>query len=106
MSEYGRVDSVLLVTPTYENNETTTRHDEGEWSAMRSGDLDGAFQCMKAVWPVFRQQRRGRVVFLHAADRATIASSTSLLGLLGFVHTLSREGAKYNIACNVVMGQS
>lgn len=48
LSEHGRLDSVVFVIPTYEQNDVCTRDRNREWSDMRAGDLDAAFDVCTA----------------------------------------------------------
>ncbi|KAK0485163.1 multifunctional beta-oxidation protein [Armillaria novae-zelandiae] len=82
-----------------------------EWDQIMEVHLKGAFACTKAVWPIFRKQKFGRVV--NTASAAGIYGekhahlvignfgqanySAAKMGLIGFTKTLAREGAKYGI---------
>ena len=85
-------------------------------------------QCSRAAWPHFRKQKYGRVINTASAaglfgnfgqanysgERHLLSSSNVLmtsnadsskaakLALVGFTESLAKEGAKYNIFCNVV----
>lgn len=69
--------------------------------------VHGVFKTTRAAWPYMRKQRYGRII--------NTSSSSGLFGnfgqsnyaaakmaLVGFSETLAKEGAKYNIHCNVL----
>ena len=47
-----------------------------EWDQIMEVHLKGAFACTKAAWPVFRQQKFGRIV--------NVASAAGLYGKSGY----------------------
>lgn len=69
--------------------------------------LKGAYSCTKAVWPIFRGQKFGRIVNTASAaglygNMGQANYSAAKMGLVGFTRTIAREGAKYNIKTNVI----
>ncbi|GAA5886830.1 hypothetical protein JCM16303_005721 [Sporobolomyces ruberrimus] len=80
---------------------------EKEWDIVQEVHVKGAYACSKAVWPVFRKQKYGRII--NTASAAGIYGnfgqanySAAKMGLIGFARTLAREGAKYNIHANAI----
>ncbi len=47
-----------------------------EWDQIMEVHLKGAFACTKAAWPIFRQQKFGRVI--------NVASAAGLYGKPGY----------------------
>jgi multifunctional beta-oxidation protein len=35
---------------------------DAEWDAVQAVHVKSSFSCSKAVWPIFRQQKFGRIV--------------------------------------------
>ncbi|EIW57317.1 multifunctional beta-oxidation protein [Trametes versicolor FP-101664 SS1] len=69
---------------------------------------DFAFQCAKAVWPLFLKQKYGRIITF--GSQAGLYGSPALAnyctvkaGVLGFTKTLAIEGRKNNILANIVI---
>ncbi|KAL7424311.1 hypothetical protein Q5752_001901 [Cryptotrichosporon argae] len=79
-----------------------------DWDLVVLVHLKGAYSCTKACWPLFRQQKFGRVI--NTASPAGLYGnvgqtnySAAKMGLVGFTKTLAQEGSKYNIKCNVIV---
>ncbi|KIY51787.1 NAD(P)-binding protein [Fistulina hepatica ATCC 64428] len=73
-----------------------------DWDQIMDVHLKGSYACSKAVWPIFRRQRFGRIV--NTASAAGLYGnfgqanySAAKMGLIAFTKTLAREGIKYNI---------
>ncbi|KAF8322525.1 peroxisomal hydratase-dehydrogenase-epimerase [Clavulina sp. PMI_390] len=78
-----------------------------EWDAITEVHLKGAFSCSKAVWPIFRKQKFGRIINTASAaglygNMGQANYSAAKMGLVTFTRTLAIEGAKYNIKASVI----
>ncbi|KAF7327634.1 Peroxisomal hydratase-dehydrogenase-epimerase [Mycena kentingensis (nom. inval.)] len=78
-----------------------------EWDDVIAVHLGGTFKVCKAVWPIFQEQKYGRII--TTASQVGIYGnfgqanySTAKAGLIGFTKTLGFEGKKYNILANVI----
>ncbi|KAK4689122.1 multifunctional beta-oxidation protein, partial [Tremellales sp. Uapishka_1] len=79
-----------------------------DWDLVTLVHLKGAYSCTKACWPLFRQQKFGRIVNTASAaglygNMGQANYSAAKMGLVGFTKTIAREGAKYNIKSNVIV---
>lgn len=81
---------------------------DDEWGAVMAVHLRGTYAVCKAAWPIFQQQKYGRivntssVVGLHG-NFGQANYSTAKSAVLGLTQTLAIEGAKYNILANTVV---
>lgn len=78
-----------------------------DWDLIMKVHVKGAYKCARAAWPYFRKQKYGRVI--NTASAAGLFGSfgqcnysAAKLAQVGFTETLAKEGAKYNIICNVI----
>ena len=80
---------------------------DDDWNRVVSVDLSGAANYLRAAAPVFRGQRRGRVVIVSSINarrgkfgQANYAAAKA--GLLGLARAAARELASSNVTVNVV----
>jgi len=80
---------------------------EDDWNKVLQVHLSGSMFVTKAAWGLLRENNFGRVVFTTSAaglygNFGQANYSAAKLGIVGLTKTLSHEGAKYNIKCNVI----
>jgi multifunctional beta-oxidation protein len=69
--------------------------------------LKGTYKCAKAVWPIFQNQKYGRIVTTASGvglygNFGQANYSTAKSAIIGLTKTLAIEGARYNIKVNVI----
>jgi 3-oxoacyl-[acyl-carrier protein] reductase len=81
--------------------------DAGRWDAVLRTNLDGAYNCVRAVVRGMLQRRRGRIVNITSPSasvplpgQANYAASKA--GLVGFTRALSRDLAARGVLVNAV----
>lgn len=103
---FGRVDILINNAGILRDISFKNMKDE-DWDLIVKVHIKGAYKCAHAAWPYFRKQKYGRVI--NTASAAGLFGnfgqanySAAKLAMVGFTETLAKEGAKYNIVCNVI----
>jgi 3-hydroxyacyl-CoA dehydrogenase/3a,7a,12a-trihydroxy-5b-cholest-24-enoyl-CoA hydratase len=110
MEAYGRIDIVInnagILTPEVWSELTLE-----SWQRTININLTGVFSVMKAVWPIFVEQKYGRCVMtsspaMYGAGVAAYAASKA--GLIGLANSLQFEAKKLkmDIKCNILIPQA
>jgi multifunctional beta-oxidation protein len=79
-----------------------------KWDQIQQVHLKGAYSMTKAVWPIFRQQKWGRVINTCSpaglyGNGGQTNYAAAKMGLVIFSKTLTAEGTKYNIKANTIV---
>ena len=106
IDSFGRID-VLLNNAGILRDISFKNMKDSDWDLIMTVHVKGAYKCARAAWPYFRKQKYGRVI--NTASAAGLFGSfgqcnysAAKLAQVGFTETLAKEGAKYNIICNVI----
>jgi 3-oxoacyl-[acyl-carrier protein] reductase len=106
---YGKIDILVNNAAIFSTIKMKKMEDitEEEWDSMMNVNLKGVFLCSKAVVPVMKKQRSGRIINISSAavylGRPNyIHYIASKAGVLGFSASLAREVGEYNITVNSI----
>ena len=103
---FGRID-ILINNAGILRDISFKNMKDADWDLIFKVHVKGSYKCARAAWPYFRKQKFGRVI--NTASAAGLFGnfgqanySAAKLAMVGFTETLAKEGAKYNIVCNVI----
>ncbi|MFQ5912370.1 MAG: SDR family NAD(P)-dependent oxidoreductase [Nitrospinota bacterium] len=107
LDEFGTVDILVnnagIAGPTALCEDTTV----GDWNATFAVNVIGPFLCAKAVLPIMKAKRWGRIINISSMSgkrplvRRTPYTS-SKMAVMGFTRTLAHEAGEYGITVNSV----
>ena len=105
IDNFGGVDILMHVAGILRDRMVFNMTEE-EWSAVLSVHLYGAFNTVKQVVPHLIEQRSGRIIIFSSGSGLGNSGQTNYAaakeGQVGFVRSLSRELAPFNITVNAV----
>ncbi|CAI5746975.1 unnamed protein product [Peronospora destructor] len=103
---YKRVD-ILINNATIIRDGSFRKMIQENWDDVYRSSLLGTFCVTRAVWPIMRDQKYGRILNCVSSagfygNFGQVNYAAMKMGLVGFTVALNREGLKYNIAVNAV----
>lgn len=105
--EFGRIDILVNnagICPVVPWDRTTLK----DWNRILEVNLTGAFLCTKAVIPVMRRQKYGRIVYISSTAAAVgslaahVAYGASKAGVLALMKSVAKGFAADGIIANAV----
>jgi 3-oxoacyl-[acyl-carrier protein] reductase len=108
MARWGRIDVLVNNAGGFAVIRATEDIPEAEWDAIMASNLTSAFLCAKAVLPIMKRQRGGRIVNLAsvvARGGAVLVTShyaAAKAGVVGFTRHLALEVGPDGITVNAV----
>ena len=106
MDAYGRID-VLVNNAGVLRDKSFAKMEMSDWDKVVAVHLTGSAICTRAVWPVMREQKYGRVIMTTSTSGlygnfGQANYGAAKMGVAGLMNTLCLEGEKYDIKVNCV----
>ncbi|MFQ6082081.1 MAG: beta-ketoacyl-ACP reductase [Candidatus Aminicenantia bacterium] len=106
LDEFGRLD-ILINNAGINWDGVIWKMSEEQWDAVINVDLKGAFNYIRAVSPIFREQKYGKIVNITSINalRGKFGQanySAAKAGMIGLTKVVAKELGKYNINVNAV----
>jgi 3-oxoacyl-[acyl-carrier protein] reductase len=108
LARWGRVDVLVNNAGGFAVIRATEDIPEAEWDAIVASNLTSVFLCVKAVLPLMKRQRYGRIVNLASvvgrggAVRVTSHYAAAKAGVIGLTRHLALEVGADGITVNAV----
>jgi 3-oxoacyl-[acyl-carrier protein] reductase len=110
LERFGRIDALINNAAVFSvvpmNRGRIETIDPEEWDQLMAVNLRGLFFCCRAVLPVMRKQKSGKIITIasgtvFAGAPGRIHYVTSKAATIGFTRTLAREvgGDNINVNC-------
>lgn len=104
--EFGHLD-ILINNAGMNWDGVVWKMTEEQWDAVINVDLKGTFNFIRAIAPIFREQKSGRIVNITSINglRGKFGQtnySAAKAGAIGLTKTVARELGKYNVSVNAV----
>jgi len=106
LDNFGRID-ILVNCAGILRDRMIFNMTEEEWDAVIQVHLKGTFACTRAVAPIFRQQRYGRIInvtsvtgLIGNSGQANYGAAKG--GIVGFTRVVARDLGRYGVTCNCI----
>jgi len=106
VDNFGKVD-IVINNAGILRDKSIVKMEEGEWDLVMAVHLKGAYCVTQPAFKVMKANGYGRVVNTASGaglygNFGQINYSSAKMGVLGVMHSIHIEGAKYNIKANTI----
>jgi 3-oxoacyl-[acyl-carrier protein] reductase len=106
LEKWGRID-ILVNNAGINRDGVIWKMTEQQWDEVLTIDLKGYFNFIRAVAPIFREQKAGKIVNITSINglRGKFGQSNysaAKAGIIGLTKAVARELGKYNVNVNAV----
>jgi 3-oxoacyl-[acyl-carrier protein] reductase len=106
LGEFGRLD-ILVNNAGMNWDGVIWKMTEEQWDAVINIDLKGTFNFIRAVSPIFKEQRSGKIINISSINglRGRFGQSNyaaAKAGSIGLAKSVAKELGKYNVNVNTV----
>jgi len=110
LDHFGRID-VIVNNAGILRDRTFEKMTEDDWNLIMKVHVYGTYSVTKAAWSHMKKQKYGRIINTSSSSGIYGNFGQSNYGaaksaVWGLANVLGKEGAKYNIHCNVIVPQS
>jgi NAD(P)-dependent dehydrogenase (short-subunit alcohol dehydrogenase family) len=108
IGKYSRIDVWAHVAGGHQGSTLIEEIPLAVWKANIELNLTGAFLCSRAVLPVMKQQRQGKIVLVSSSAGRRIGSTSGAAyasakaGIVTFTKQLAFEAGPFNINVNAI----
>jgi 3-oxoacyl-[acyl-carrier protein] reductase len=110
LKAYGRIDVLVNNAGLYSalKKKSFMEIDSDEWDRVMAVNVKGLFHCVKAVYPIMKQQQKGKIINISSGTALSgspffLHYVSSKAGVIGFTRALAREVGNDNICVNSIM---
>jgi 3-oxoacyl-[acyl-carrier protein] reductase len=110
LKAYGKIDVLVNNAGLYSalKKKNFMEIDGDEWDRVMAVNVKGLFLCVKAVYPVMKQQGKGKIINISSGTALNgspffLHYVSSKAGVIGFTRALAREVGGDNICVNAIM---
>lgn len=106
LEEFGRLD-ILVCNAGINRDSVIWKMTEEQWDEVINTNLKGYFNYIRAVAPIFKEQRAGKIVNITSINglRGKFGQanySASKAGIIALTKTVAKELGRYNVNVNAV----
>lgn len=106
VKEFGKID-ILVNNAGINRDGVIWKMTEEQWDGVININLKGYFNYIRAVSPIFREQKSGKIVNVTSINglrgkfgQANYAAAKA--GIIGLTKTVAKELGKYNVNVNAI----
>jgi 3-oxoacyl-[acyl-carrier protein] reductase len=106
LSKFGKID-ILVNNAGINKDGVIWKMTEEQWDSVININLKGYFNYIRAVSPIFREQKSGKILNISSINgiRGKFGQanySASKAGIIGLTKTVAKELGKYNVNVNAI----
>jgi len=106
LDAYGKVD-ILVNNAGILRDKSLLKMSEEDWELVLAVHLKGTYNCSKAAFANMKANNYGRIINTTSGaglygNFGQTNYSAAKMGIVGLMHSIHTEGAKYNIKCNTI----